>query len=409
MRQLASIRGLAIIAVIVGHSAGWTMFALGWWGHDPGEGGVPSDSSWINSPAVYLLVGLQQLSFFSVPAFLFAAGRFVGFITHGSSGGLAVSTIRSWLRNLLPPYLIWMTVNATLHWLMTTLAHPGVPVDLGLTIRERTVDYYFVPLLAEFYLLSPLLARLARRHPGWLLAATGMLDVLFRARYYARYMGALGDDPFSAFLDVWGWVFVWGWASFFALGLVVALHGPRIRQQLLSVRRPLTIVAITLSVASVVEGRILASVSQNYWDSISWKASTYLFALVVVGILIAWDRPRGWAARTVDGLGAQSYGIYLVQAVVVQITARLLYYTAASVPARELLFPVVLVVSGLGVPLLLMWLMAHSPLWLYQRQVFGGSMRARVTPVLLSASQPASFERLLPQATAATAATLDLT
>lgn len=403
MRQLATIRGIAIVAVLVGHAASWGMIALGWWGARFGDATPTPNWNWIDTPAYYGLMGVHQLSFFSVPAFLVAAGWHVSFVTQGDRLRLTAATLRSWLKNLITPYAIWMLISAVLYLLLAALAGTAQDFDLAGSMKGRLADYYFVPVLAEFFLVSPLLIRLARRPPLLLLSAFAMLDMTFRGENYLPHVGIRWFDPIDTFLGSWGSLLLLGWATYFAFGLVLGLHSALIKPRLKSAKWLLVGLTAALGMLSILEGRILAGAGHDFSNNESWKLSTFLFALVAVCALAAFDWRGGWIVRVLDRLGTHSYGIYLVQAVAIESVARLVYHAAPFVLPYEWILQPLLVGAGLGAPLVLMWAMARSPFWKFQRLVFGGSMRAapaRPQPPRLSGStrtRTISLTATLPQ------------
>jgi peptidoglycan/LPS O-acetylase OafA/YrhL len=70
-------------------------------------------------------------------------------------------------------------------------------------------------------------------------------------------------------------------------------------------------------------------------------------------------------------LSSRSFGIYIVHSPVMEVVARGLYHLAPFVLGYQFIFQPLLLLFGLGVPLMLMLLVERSPLRGYYRYLFG--------------------------------------
>src|SRR5579883_33094 len=152
MKKLAVLRGIAIMAVVINHAAGYGVFGLVWWGNRFGDPIPAPNRSFIGGPTYYSLLVLSQLSLFSVPLFLFASGFFVTYAARGKWSNLTISLTIGWAKNLLWPFAIWLTASVGMYSL-TSITHGFIAPSMLLEfIRSRAEDYYYTPLLIALLL-----------------------------------------------------------------------------------------------------------------------------------------------------------------------------------------------------------------------------------------------------------------
>jgi hypothetical protein len=75
--------------------------------------------------------------------------------------------------------------------------------------------------------------------------------------------------------------------------------------------------------------------------------------------------------KQLSNIGGKSLGIYLANIPVVYATAVLLYRFAPWTLGYQVIYQLILITFGLGVPLLMMRLIRQSPARRYYRYVFG--------------------------------------
>ena len=368
-KQLLLLNGLAIVGVILFHSAGWGFVALFAWAGRYLPVASP-DFSQAGSVAYYGLRLIEQATAFSIPGFLCVTGFFVAFSTGDAGSGSILSRAWGRIRMLIIPYVIWSAI-----------------VIFGLYLQDRRLDlvallrmlltgasnpaYYFVPLLIQLYLLGPLLVRIGRASPGLLLAGTGALQVVF---YLAQYPILLRPDlPVVRLLALLTpkWL-VLAYLFWFSLGITLRLHLPRLREAV-DKWRGMILAAIPLTYAAgVVEWELLRRWSGQPWID---TRTTLIDGMYAGAMLLAWlfffTRLPNWFTRPAAGIGTQSYGIYLVHVPVMEVVARGVYHFAPPVLGLPAVFLPLLVAAGLGAPLLGMALVRRSPLRPMYPYLFG--------------------------------------
>jgi membrane-bound acyltransferase YfiQ involved in biofilm formation len=336
-----------------------------WWAHRYRD--VPSPTfDQVGSLPYYGLVAMQQLALFSVPAFLFISGFFVAYAARGSQGTLSWKIVQTRVLALLWPYLLWSGVVFLTDALMGEIRAP-VGYVTGILLGNAVGAYFFIPLIIQFYLMSPLLAPLAKRKGPGLLIGSALVQLLFIALVYQRYFG--GRLP--SFPDNWPWAFMW-WAFYFPLGIVCGFHSKAITDQLRRFRWLLLVVTIGLAVLSVVEAEWLYVATGEFgWPHATFKISSCLYAVAFILAFLAFDTGALPAGRALDQIGGMSYGIYLLHPKTMELAARATYHVAPWLLSQQLLLQPLLIVLSAGLPIVLMRLTARSPMRRSYRYLFG--------------------------------------
>ncbi len=180
--RLLQLNGVAILGVILFHTAGWGFVAMFAWSHRYLPAGVDPMVQ-MGSFSYYVLRGIEQFAVFSIPAFLFVSGYFIAFATPRRQATVSWSIVWARIRGLLIPYLIWSLVLIVFLGFQGRRLSPAGYATALLTGRVNPA-YYYVPLLCQFYLLSPLLVFLARRWWQWLLLAALAIQLSIQLLYY---------------------------------------------------------------------------------------------------------------------------------------------------------------------------------------------------------------------------------
>lgn len=372
MRKLGTLRGIAILAVVISHAADYSIFSLVFWGARFGSNHPAPDRSWVGSVGYHELVGVVQLTLFAVPLFLFASGFFVAFAARGQARYLTWTTIRGWINGIFQPYLAWMSVSAALYALNVLMSTSGMQWDPISFLQGQAEKYYYVPMLAALLLFAPGLFRLAIRHPIGLLASLALVQIVYTWMYELSRFGISFPETL-VFMKVPDW-WLWYGASlsfYFSLGLVIGCHYGRLHQHLARFRWPITISAALLGLASIVEADISYPLVETQWLTLSWSLPTMWYSTALILALVSWDWRRGRITRSLDRLGVKSLGIYLIQPIVIGLAVKLIYLAAPRVMSQPLAFQALLAIVGIGLPLAVISAASRTPIRRYQRQLFG--------------------------------------
>jgi peptidoglycan/LPS O-acetylase OafA/YrhL len=365
IKRLPVLRGLAILAVVCNHATGRGYTSMFWWAHRYRDVASPNFDQ-LGTLPYYGLVVLQQLSLFSVPAFLFISGFFIAYAARGSRSSLSWKVVRTRVIALLWPYLTWSAVvfaaDALEGRTYTLLGYLG-----GILLGRAVGAYFFIPLLIQFYALSPLLAPLAKRR-GWaLLASSVLIQLVVVALAYQHQLGG----PLPSLPTYWPWAIVW-WAFYFPLGVVCGFASKRLAEWLARFRVVLLVATVVLLVVSVVEAEWLYALTGDFdWSHSTFRLSPFLFATAFIFCFLAFDSRSMPFARVLDRLGGMSYGIYLMHPKLMELVARLAYHFTPWLLSQQVLLQPVLIVASAAIPVLLMRLVARSPFRTSYRYLFG--------------------------------------
>ena len=369
-RRVFLLMGLAILAVILSHAAGWGQIAMFSWTDRYLPVTVPNYDQVGTLPDTILLI-IRQLTTFAVPAFLFCAGFFVAYSSRGNQGVFSWRMVRTRLSNLLIPYLIWSVLWFALDAIQRQIYPPGDYIVRLITGEAAGGSYYFVPLVCQFYLLSPFIVRVARTRPRLLLIVAAAVQlVAFGFKYLEIYkVNTPGLSPFVWISAHW---LIFLWAFYFPLGVVVGLYGERIRQAAQPHYRAIMLALAGSAVLAVLEPELIYRLLGVEIRFVPITIPPALYSLLFVFAFVMFDHVKVPRANNLYYLGGKSYGIYLVHLKAMEFTCRVIRQVAPLLLAFPVtvMLPVTFVV-GLSVPLLMMRFVARSRLRRVYRYLFG--------------------------------------
>lgn len=359
-KRAVLLNGLAILAVVCNHTTSWAFTAMFWWTDCYRSVSVPNFDQ-VGTFHYYVLLLIRQLAVFSVPAFIFASGFFVSYACRGEQATLSWKMVMTRISNLLIPYVFWVVVIVVGDVLQgNVLSLPDYLVLRG---------YYFVPLMCQFYLLSPWMVRWAKHKPWQLLWIAAVLQWGTMLLWYANLLWPIPALEWATRLTPY-WLF-FRWAFFFACGLTVGFHLRDVGAWLDSHKKALRIILIVLALLAILEPELLYRTTGTEWRSSSLTLSTSLYALVFTLYFLTVDIPV-WLSKPFRYLSGKTYGIYLTHDRVMEFVARVIRRLVPWMLTQQLLlFAPVIFVFGLGVPLLLMTGVLKSPLRKFYRYLFG--------------------------------------
>jgi len=364
-QQIPVLRGLAILAVICNHATGWGYTAMFWWVYRYRQV-TPPNYDQVGTLSYYSLVAIQQLALFSVPVFLFISGFFIAYAARGSQPALSWKVVRVRIISLLWPYLVWSLVIFVGDFLQG-MSYSLVEYFRRLVVGDATVAYFFVPLLCQFYLLSPFIARWGKVRSSQVLLASALIQLTVMGLLYLRLFGVVLPDVHR----LGDWVFIW-WGFYFPLGVVFGFHFKLVRQWLGPFKWGLLMATVALGVLSIIESEVLYDLTRDYdWARGPFKFSTFLYTVAFILLFLAFDKISLPFTRTINWIGIRSYGIYLLHPKVLAVTAKVVYHIAPWLLAHQVLYQPVLLASGLGIPLLFMAGIAKSPARKFYHYLFG--------------------------------------
>jgi peptidoglycan/LPS O-acetylase OafA/YrhL len=367
-RRLLLLNGLAILCVILFHAVGWGFTALFAWPHRYLPVTSPNYDQ-VGSLTYYGLRVGEQLVAFSIPAFLFVSGFFVAFSTGQHQPTVAWKVIWTRIRSLWPPYLFWSIVLWVWFALQGLVYSAGDYVRLLLTGATNPA-FYFVILLTQFYLLSPLIVRLARWNWKWLLLLTALLQLSVDLAQYVVILNVDGAllQLIQTLLPKWLFLTRLFW---FVFGVVFGFQLPAFKRTFERTRWPALAATLGLFILGLVEWEWLLRQSGQPWIENRLTVVDSLYGGAFIVCFLGFAQIPLWFSNQLSDWGSKSFGIYLVHSPVMEVLARGLYHFAPALLGQQLIFQPLLIVFGLGVPLLLMALVRRSPARALYPYLFG--------------------------------------
>jgi probable poly-beta-1,6-N-acetyl-D-glucosamine export protein len=369
-RRTFLLMGLAILAVVLSHAAGWGEIAMFQWTDRYRQVTVPNYDL-VGSVADYVLLVIRQLTVFAVPAFLFCSGFFVAFAARGSRVRYPWSMVRVRLIDLLIPYLLWSFMWYITDALQGRIYTPTEYVIGLMTGQAAGGSYYFIPLLSQFYLLSPFIVPLAKTRWKLLLIIAGLAQLAaFGVNYWLIFQP---DAP--AVLYLWRLTSPWlifMSAFYFPLGVVLGLHSEQFRRASARYYRPALGATAVLALLAILEPEVIYRTTGADMRFVPKMLAPTLYAIFFVVCFVTYDQIKVPLPQSLNQLGKKSYGIYLIQLKAMEFISRLIRQVAPVLLTQPVLIimPINFIV-GLAVPLILMYLVTKSPARKYYHYVFG--------------------------------------
>lgn len=368
-KRLLMLSGLAILAVVMNHASYAGFIAMFWWTDRYLPVAVPNYDQ-VGSLSYYGLVAEQKLALFSVPSFLFITGMFLAYAARGSQSHLTWAAVRTRIFNLIPPYLIWSLVYFAVEFLVSG---PRQPLDyaLGILTISKSV-FFYIPLVIVYYLVSPFLAPLAKKHPRLTLAigaAALLLGIISGYIHLASKLTGFAVEslakPATFLLENQ----VFEYLFYYVLGMVVGFHQAQFREFIVRFRWALLGLAVVAGVAAVAEAEWVYQSAGLMWRSRTLTLPTAVFAISFILAFLAFENLR--LPNFLYHLGVSTLGIYLIHETVLLVAPKVVYHVLPFVLGIELVYQPLLIATAVGVPLLMMALTRRLPIRKFYRYLYG--------------------------------------
>lgn len=306
-------RGVSIIAVVAIHALG------------------PASETPVESFGYEVALVARQLINFAVPMFLALAGYMAGGRPVGPAGQFWATR----LGRLLPPYLFWTGVYIVLLKRGDLFSPAALFADVfmgaGIGIG------YFVIVLAQMVLLTPLIARV-RSRVGHIAMIIGGAAIGLAWTYVFRL--AFPDLPFDDFPQS-GLPF-WVWYPFYHVGFLAARERLTTSSALQKALPMIALAWLALVAISLAEGYFLAHAGAQNFAVSQTKLSSVLASLAAFAAVIsAFPRLRRAPKLGLDWLGRSSYFVYLTHLLVFAVLGRA--FSMAGIAVDPVLYAIVLI------------------------------------------------------------------
>ena len=346
-RQLAALRGLAILLVVFNHSIHMQAWFCERWTCPPIEG-------WER----YIMLVLSQIGLFAVPIFLFISGCFATYMAQSNPARLSWKPIWNGLGHTLWPYFFWSVV----FYILLYLGY-GERYSLTKYLTNLVVGYpyNFVPLFVFWYVMSPLLVYVSKRW-GW--APIGIIALYQLTLINFRSPGILGFTfPIGMrFIvpPVLGQTMT-DWGIYFPLGVAFSVHSRSLTPWLQKWRYVFMAVTVVLFVLGVLDTMSI----------LRFPLAIYLCPFMALFFAYLVKRESVPKVRYVEYVGNRSYGIYLMNLIVLDcILLAIEKLSPLLLYSRVLLLPFLFILT-LGIPLAMMSSLARLSTRPVYRYVFG--------------------------------------
>ena len=288
-------RGIAIICVVAIHSiVGSENF---------------SHSNW----NFYFIFIYRQLLNFAVPAFLFISGYWVAKENFNNLKEYKFF-LNKRLKKVLVPYFFWSLFAILLSITLFGFDLSSKTIIYKLLTGGAMGPYYFLLLIAQLYIITPILIYLLNKQSNGLIIIISLnflsLLVLYIIRIYLNI-----NPPLALYaLPFYSWII------FFALGIFVKNHN--VSNKCTSYR--IYLLLIFFIILSCTEAYFLLKLNLTSFAFSAVKFSSFFYSIAVCfAFLKLRQKIKNWPQILVK-LGDYSFGIYLIHIFIIHFITKAL-------------------------------------------------------------------------------------
>jgi peptidoglycan/LPS O-acetylase OafA/YrhL len=278
--------------------------------------------------------------------------------------------VKSRILGLAIPYVVWTVTQYIISYLNGT-EFSLLQVATGLLIGRH---YFFIPLLFQLYLLSPILVPLAKRKARLLIGLAAITQLAYTSVPYIKLYGthANVDIAWADLLLGTSGSFLLRWWLFFVVGLAAGFRLNSLRDWTYKYRWYLLAATIVFAAASVVESLIVFRTTELEWwvsSVLSLPTILYVFSFTLSFVALA-EFPR-LVSSYLRQLGQITFGVYLVHRIILEYVARGVQRFLPWFLPYQAAFFLVLVATAIELPRLVIWAMDKSPARRLRPYIFG--------------------------------------
>lgn len=369
VKRFLTFNGIAIVSVILFHAVGQGFVALFFWADRYRPVTVPNFDQ-VGSPTYYAFRTVEQLAVFSIPFFLFVSGYFIAFATGRIQKNIKGLVIFSRVRDLIIPYLFWSFVVIFIEIIFDgRVRTPGRYLNL-LLVGGASPAFYYIPLLIQFYLLTPLIVPLAKNRWRELLAVVALVQILVQLLHYPVLLG-LDSPSLTPLINlIPKWIFI-ARIFWFTFGVIVGFQIKKIKPFLSSKKWWLLWASLLMIPLGIWEWESYLRVSGEVWIDHRETFIDTIYSLLIILTVVGFDRMKIPFSGRLSSLGTKSFGIYIIHPTVMIYVSRIIARFAPQILGVQILFQTIIVVLGLGFPLVMMYAVERTSLRRVYRYIFG--------------------------------------
>jgi len=367
MKTMSIIRGLAVIAVVLGHAIYWVDLGQAQLAGVPGVEWA-SNADLLQSPTYHIMKIVYVLTLFDVPVFLFASGLFMAY-AQMSNQGLNYSNIGKWIKALILPFIIWVTAHSLVSWLpIVIIPQPGAAGLIERFLGALNLAY-FIPLVVQFYLMAPWICHMAQKNWRILLLGSALIQMTNSIVWYLPRLGIPVGSTIEGFSRI-SMFFFWAWAIYFPLGVVCGLNLNKIKPWLDKNRIVMTVLVIMAACLMVLEMETLGRFPEML-DPSQFSLTVIIYAVACIFFLLSvGERYLPYQRQLVD-IGLKSLGIYLAHPLILLTVFRIVKYTVPALVYIPYLYLPLLFICGFGLPYWLGVFLSKKSNKVYYHLLFG--------------------------------------
>jgi len=367
VKKLLALNGIAIIGAVLYHAAGWGFIAMFWWADQFRLVNVPNFDQ-LGSFSYFGLRLIEQIIIIAIPSFLFVSGYFISFAC-GKETSPKWNWIFTRIKYLVIPYLIWSAVMIILNSVLGETYQPIQIINMVLTGKSIEA-FYFIPLIVQLYLLSPLLTKAAKSKPILLLSVSFILMLLIHLGQYASMLGIdyFGKQLFSKLLPAWLFP---GNLFWFVFGISFGFYHSIILIKLSKFRYLFLLLFILFIPIGMWEWEKLLVLSGRDWFPSRESIADNFYAIFFLLTFITFSFKSVIKLKWVNYLGSKSFGIYLSHTLFLTLTSKLIYNIFPQILKYQIVFQPILILIGILGPILIIEILKKSPFKKLFGYVFG--------------------------------------
>jgi peptidoglycan/LPS O-acetylase OafA/YrhL len=358
-RNLGSLNGIAILAVIFAHASGWVFTAMFYWTNRY-SAVTPPNFSLMNTPTYDLFVFFNVATIFAVPTFLFMSGFFAAYVSR-TAKGFTWKTVFTRLKELLIPYLIWSLV-IFIYQASQGQVYPLPEYLFKLLVGKAMPHYYFVAVVVQLYIVARWVLPLIQKNWKLTLSVALIVQVLSIAPNYLHlWKGIANPIPTTFFTN---------FVFYFLLGAAVFYNAKQIIARLAGIKWWLLAASLIALIAAIVETEYIYQHYHLDWRGGVITLPSLLYAVFFMLTFLAFSNDLQLNSRAMTYLGQRAYGVYLIHPLILELVSRGIYHFLPSLLGWYILFFIVIVAVALSIPLALAWL-ARKSIGKYYSYLFG--------------------------------------
>lgn len=359
-KKLLVLNGFAVLGVAIHHAAAYGLLAIFSWAHLYRDVITPNYDM-MGSPSYWYLIGARLLvGSYAIPAFLIVSGFFAAFAS-GKDGKMGWNAVWARVQKFFWPFVIWTVLFIVMQQMS--------PRQITFGFLMRT--YYYIPLIIQLYILSPIIGPYVKGNWKRALVITAVIQLTVQMIGYLLLLGVESNALRIANDLTPRFVFT-SRIFYFTLGMAMGYHR-KLFSNWLKEKRYILLGSLGLfAILSFVEYQVVDTIIGERWLGPNFIGIFRTFYAVTFSLtFLAFDKFTWPMEKQLNQLGTMSLGVYLANTPVIYVVSSLLVKTVPWVLGIQLLYQPIIILTGLLIPVALMILVSKSPARRYYQVVFG--------------------------------------